>query len=261
MTFTDTHTHLYVEHFSEDRNQVIQAAVNAGIKKMVFPAIDSQYIEIQKETIAQFPKHCFAAAGVHPSSVKEDFEKELGIAEKELLTGKYIAVGEIGIDLYWDKTFKEQQIKAFDYQIKLAKKLKLPIIIHVRNAFDEAFEVVQANNDENLTGVFHSFTGTPEQAKQIIDFGGFKIGINGIVTFKNSELSKTVKEIPLEYIVLETDSPYLSPAPKRGKRNESKHLIYIAEKIADIYNTSLKKISDITEQNTRELYNDFKFKS
>jgi TatD DNase family protein len=258
MTFTDTHTHLYSEQFDGDRDECVKAAINAGIKRMVLPAIDSKYIEVQREMLERYPKNCFAAAGLHPSSVKEDFEQELKLAEEELASGKYIAVGETGIDLYWDTTYRNEQEEAFSRQIEWAKKYRIPIIIHVRNAFEEAFSIIKEQHDKNLSGVFHSFTGNAKQAKRICELESFKIGINGIVTFKNSDLDKSIKEIPLEYIVPETDSPYLSPSPKRGKRNESKHLIYIVEKIADIYGKSLDEISEISEKNAAELFNNFK---
>ncbi|MEA2041994.1 MAG: TatD family hydrolase [Bacteroidota bacterium] len=257
MQFTDTHTHLYTEQFEADREQAVKQAIEAGITRMVLPAIDSQYIKAQKDLAKAFPENIAMGAGLHPSSVRQNYKEELEIVKAEIESGKYIAVGEIGIDLYWDKTYKAEQTEAFDFQIKLAKKHKLPIIIHVRNAFDEVFEVVRQNNDEQLNGVFHSFTGSANQAKTIQEFGGFKIGINGIVTFKNSDLGDIVKTIPAEYIVLETDSPYLAPHPKRGKRNESKYLIYIAEKIAELYGISLEKLSSITEQNAAELYNNY----
>jgi TatD DNase family protein len=258
MTFTDTHTHLYSEQFDTDRDECVKAGINAGIKRMVLPAIDSKYIAIQKEMIEHYPDNCFAAAGLHPSSVKEDFEEELKLVKTELASGKYIAVGETGIDLYWDTTYRNEQEEAFRRQIELAKKYRIPIIIHVRNAFEEAYTIIKKLNDETLSGVFHSFTGNAEQAKRICELENFKLGINGIVTFKNSDLDKSIKDIPLEYIVPETDSPYLSPSPKRGKRNESKHLIHIVEKIADIYGKSLAEISDITEQNAAELFNNFR---
>ena len=221
---------------------------------MILPGINSSYIDIQNQLAKDYPENCFPATGLHPSDVKDDFLNEIQIVEEELKTRKYIAVGEIGIDLYWDKTFKEQQKDAFGQQINLAKKHKLPIIIHVREAFNEVFEIVDKLNDSNLSGIFHSFTGNSDQANKIIEYGGFKIGINGIVTFKNSGLDKVVQNIDMKHLVLETDSPYLSPVPVRGKRNESSHLIYIAEKIADLKNVSLEKIAEITNRNTIEIF-------
>ena len=254
MNLIDTHTHLYVSQFNEDRTEVINSAINSGVEKMIFPGINSSYIDIQNQLAKDFPENCFPAFGLHPSDVKDDFKKELKLVEAELKKGNSIAVGEIGIDLYWEKAFIEEQKQAFEQQIIWAKEYKIPIIIHVREAFNEVFEIVDKLNDENLTGIFHSFTGNIEQAKKIINYKGFKIGINGIVTFKNSGLSKVVSDIDMKYIVLETDAPYLSPTPKRGKRNESSHLIYIAKKIAEIKNISLEEVSIATNRNAYEVF-------
>ncbi len=254
MELIDTHTHLFVEKFDADRYKVIENAIASNINKMVLPGINSKYIALQKELAVRYPNICYPAVGLHPSDVKENYIEELKIVKENIKTGTFIAIGETGIDLYWDKTFKSQQFEAFEYQIELAKEFDLPIIIHVREAFEEVFKIIGKNNSNSLRGIFHSFTGTTEQAKQIIEFGGFKIGINGIVTFKNSGLDRTLSEIDMKHIVLETDSPYLSPAPKRGKRNESSHLIYIAQKLSDIYNLSISKISEITTKNAKEIF-------
>ncbi len=254
MTLIDTHTHLYVSQFDEDRNEVIKNAINSGITKMILPGINSTYINLQNQLAKTYFSNCYSAFGLHPCDVKEGFKEELKCVEIELKKGNAIAVGEIGIDLYWDKTFVKEQKIAFKQQIIWAKEYKLPIIIHVREAFNEVFEIIDKLNDENLTGVFHSFTGNIEQANKIINYKGFKIGINGIVTFKNSGLDKVVKEIPLQQIVLETDSPYLSPVPKRGKINESSYLIYIANKISEIKEISVEKIAEITNKNAKEIF-------
>ncbi len=254
MIFTDTHTHLYVSEFNGEKDEIIRRALDKGVEKMILPGINSSYIPAQKELAERFPENCFVAFGLHPSDVKNDFEKELETVKENLQNGNAVAVGEIGIDLYWDKTFAENQKTAFKKQVILAKEFDLPVIIHVREAFEEVFEIIDKLNDGKLTGIFHSFTGTLEQANKIIAYGGFKIGINGIVTFKNSGLEKTVKEIDLRHLVTETDSPYLSPVPKRGKRNESAHLIYIAEKIAEIKNISLNKLADATNKNAEEIF-------
>jgi len=254
MFLTDSHTHLYVTEFEGEKDEIIKRALDAGIKKMILPGINSSYIPAQIELAEKYPNSCFLAFGLHPSDVKEDFEQELEIVKDYLQKEDAVAAGEIGIDLYWDKTYAEQQKVAFEKQIIFAEELKLPIIIHVREAFKEVFEIIDKLNDENLSGIFHSFTGTVEQAKKIIDYKNFKIGINGIVTFKNSGLDKVVKEIALKHLVLETDSPYLSPVPKRGKRNESSHLTYIAEKIAEIKNVSLKELADVTNNNAEEIF-------
>ena len=256
MTLIDTHTHLFVNDFDTDRYEVVRNALENGIIKMVLPGINSSYIPAQIDLIEKFPKNCFLAFGLHPSDVKEDFENEINIVAEYLQKTNAVAVGEIGIDLYWDKTYVDRQKAAFEKQVILAKELKLPIIIHVREAFNEVFEVVDKLNDKNLTGIFHSFTGTKEEAQKIIDYGGFKIGINGIVTFKNSGLDKIVKNIDLQYLVLETDSPYLSPVPKRGKRNESANLIYVAEKISEIKGVSLEKLTEITNRNAATVFRD-----
>lgn len=254
MHFIDTHTHLFVSEFDDDRHQVIQDAIDAGIKKMILPGIHSSYTKVLMQTAESFPDNCYPASGLHPSDVDENFERELQHVEENLQTGQYIAVGEIGIDLYWDKTFIKEQQRAFEKQILFAKEFNLPIIIHVRESFNEIFKIVDKLNDNNLRGIFHSFTGTVEQAMKIIDYGGFKIGINGIVTFKNSGLDKTVSKIDIDHLVLETDSPYLSPVPKRGKRNESSHLKYIAQKISEIKNISLEELSHITNKNALEIF-------
>lgn len=254
MNFIDTHTHLFVKEFYNDRRKVIADAVQAGVKKMILPGINSSYIQIQNEIAEEFPNNCFIAVGLHPSDVTAEYEKELEIVESEIKTGKYIAVGEIGIDLYWNKTYESIQKMAFEKQILLAKKYKLPIIIHVRDSFNEVFEIVERHIGSDLTGIFHSFTGTLEQAEKIIRFQNFKIGINGIVTFKNSTITEVVKQIELKHIVLETDSPYLAPVPKRGKRNESSYLIHIAQKIADIKGVELNELAEITNKNAVEIF-------
>lgn len=252
--FIDTHTHLYLEKFDKDRRQVVERALRAGVEIMILPAIRSEYIDAQKQMAAEYPDNILLASGLHPSDVKEDFDMELQIVRAEIETGKYIAVGEIGIDLYWDKSFKEQQKIAYEQQIILAKEHNLPIIIHTRNAFPEVFEIVDKHADKNLSGVFHSFTGGVDEAEKIMRYGTFKIGINGIVTFKNSSLGKTVADIPLEFLLLETDAPFLAPVPKRGKRNESSYLPYTAEKIAGLKNISVEKLAEITRRNAFELF-------
>jgi len=254
MHFIDTHTHLFVGEFDKDRHEVIKNAIDSGVKKMILPGINASYTKVQSETVKAFPENCFPTTGLHPSDVKNDFEEELSHVELNLNSDNYIAIGEIGIDLYWDKSFKEQQQIVFEKQVILAKKHKLPIIIHVRDSFNEVFKITDKHNDEDLRGIFHSFTGTGYDAEKIINYGGFKIGINGIVTFKNSGLDKIVKGIETDHLVLETDSPYLSPVPKRGKRNESSYLVYIAEKISEIKNIPLQELSEITNNNAVEIF-------
>jgi TatD DNase family protein len=254
MNFTDTHTHLFAKEFDSDRNQVIENAIKSGITKMILPCIKSSDIEILNKLAKEYPKNIFPSVGLHPSEVKENFEEELSIIFDSAKLENYIAIGETGIDLYWDKTFIDIQKISFEKQIIFAKEMKLPIIIHVREAFDEVFEIVDKHHNENLFGVFHSFTGNINEAKHICEYGNFKMGINGIVTFKKSGLDKIISEIDINKIILETDSPYLSPSPKRGMRNESSHIIYIAEKIAENKNIDLKELSEITNKNAIELF-------
>jgi TatD DNase family protein len=207
------------------------------------------------EVCGEFPENCFPMMGLHPCDVNEDnIEGELLHVKQELAKGKYIAVGEIGLDLYWDKTKLEIQKKAFIYQIELAKKYKLPIAIHVRDSFSEAIEIIEKLNDENLSGVFHCFTGIVEDAQRVINLGDFYLGIGGVLTFKNSGLDKTIATINLQHLILETDAPYLTPAPFRGKRNESKYIVNIAEKLAEAHQISLEKVAEITTENAKNLF-------
>jgi TatD DNase family protein len=254
MNLTDTHTHLYLSAFNNDIDKVIGRAVNNGITKMYLPNIDSGTLESMNKVASDFKDYCFPMIGLHPTSVKEDFEKELGIIENELGRGRYIAVGETGIDLYRDKTFVKEQIIAFERQVNFAREYNLPVVIHARNSFSELFTVLKEYRNSGLKGVFHAFTGTLEQADYIINELNFKLGIGGIVTFKNSGLDKVVKEINIENIVLETDSPFLAPVPKRGRRNESSYLIYIAEKISQIKNINQTEVAEITTQNAHIIF-------
>jgi len=254
MILTDTHTHLYAEEFKEDREAMIQRALDAGVSRMFLPNIDSTSIEDMMALAAQFPENCFPMMGLHPCSVKSDFEKELQLVEEWYHKRKFCAVGEIGIDLYWDKTFAKEQEIAFRRQIALAKKLEIPIVIHCRESFEEIYTIVRELNDKKLRGIFHCFTGSFEEAQKIIALGGFKMGIGGVLTFKNSKLGEVVSQIDLKYLVLETDSPYLTPTPFRGKRNESAYIIYIAKKLAGLHNISLEEVASITTENSREIY-------
>ncbi|MEJ4089757.1 TatD family hydrolase [Galbibacter orientalis] len=253
MILTDTHTHLYSEAFDEDRDAMIQRALDAGIERFFIPAIDSTYTQAMLELEKAYPKNVFLMTGLHPTHVKENYKEELKHIEELLARRSFYAIGEIGIDLYWDKTFLKQQQEAFKYQIQLAKKYKLPIIIHCRDAFDEVFEVLESEKGEDLFGIFHCFTGTLEQAKRAISYN-MKLGIGGVVTFKNGKIDTFLNEIPLTEIVLETDAPYLAPTPYRGKRNESLYLTEVAGKLVDIYNTSLKEIVTITTNNSKEVF-------
>lgn len=254
MFLIDTHAHLFLEQFNEDREQVIQNALEKGVKKIFLPDIDSSTSSSVIEMAKKYPDICFPMIALHPTSVKENFKDELKHVEYMLENEKYYGIGETGIDLYWDKTFLKEQIEAFRFQINLAKKMALPLIIHARDSFNEIFSVIDELNDENLKGIFHSFTGNKEHVSKILSYKGFKIGIGGIITFKNSKLPEVVKEIDLEHLVLETDSPYLAPTPKRGKRNESAYLIYIAEKIAEIHNVDIQTVANITTENAKILF-------
>ena len=250
---TDTHTHLYSDAFSEDRSQMMQRAFNLGIKRFFIPAIDSTYTEAMYALEKEYPENVFLMMGLHPTSVKDNFEEELAHVSGQFKKRSFYAVGEIGIDLYWDKSTLEIQKIAFKNQIQLAKKYKLPIVIHCRDAFDEIFEVLETEKGEDLFGIFHCFTGTFEQAQQAISFN-MKLGIGGVVTFKNGKIDTFLNQIPLNHIVLETDSPYLAPAPFRGKRNESSYLALVCKKLSEIYNVSEEEIARITTENSKAIF-------
>lgn len=250
---TDTHTHLYSEAFAEDRNHMMQRAFDAGIDRFFIPAIDSGYTEAMYALEAAYPKNVFLMMGLHPTSVKENFEEELAHVEAQFKRRSFFAVGEIGIDLYWDKSTLGIQKIAFKRQIQLAKKYKLPIVIHCRDAFDEIFEVLETEKSDNLFGIFHCFTGTFEQAQRAISFN-MKLGIGGVVTFQNGKIDTFLDQIPLKHIVLETDSPYLAPAPFRGKRNESSYLALICKKLSEIYNISEEELARVTTENSKNIF-------
>jgi TatD DNase family protein len=255
MIFIDTHTHLFSPSFNEDRTDAVQRAINAGVDKLLLPNIDIESISAMYDLCNQFPNNCFPMMGLHPGSVDENWERNLEVIKEHLFTRNNLAVGEIGMDLYWDKTFQDAQAQAFRQQISWAKELKLPIIIHAREAFEEIFDIVDELNDDNLRGIFHCFTGTLEQARKIQEYGGFMLGLGGVLTYKKSGLDEVVKDIPIDMIVLETDSPYLPPTPHRGKRNESAYLIHIAEKLADIKQMKLTEVADLTTANARQMFN------
>ena len=253
MYLIDTHTHLYVDAFDTDQKEVIERAMAVGVNYFIIPAIDSSYIKRMYALEKRYPKHVSLMAGLHPCHVKENMEEELEKVFTQLKTRSFCAIGEIGIDLYWDKSLLKQQQKAFSKQIEWAKQYELPIVIHCREAFDQVFEVLDQHRSPKLFGVFHCFTGTLIQAKQAIDLN-FKLGIGGVVTYKNGKIDKFLHELPLESIVLETDSPYLSPKPHRGKRNESKYILNIAQKLSEIYNIDIKKIAEHTTRNAKKLF-------
>ncbi|KJD35177.1 hydrolase TatD [Tamlana sedimentorum] len=253
MIITDTHTHLYSEAFDEDRTEMINRAINSGVSRFFIPAIDSTYTQSMLQLENDFPEHIFLMMGLHPTHVKEDYKKELKHVEDMLASRKFYAVGEIGIDLYWDKSTLAIQQDAFKHQIKLAKKYKLPIVIHCREAFNEVFEVLEEEKGGDLFGIFHCFTGSLEQAEQAISYN-MKLGIGGVATFKNGKIDKFLNQIDLKHIVLETDAPYLAPTPFRGKRNESAYIIQVLEKMATIYNMSLEKLAEITTENSKMVF-------
>ena len=255
MTLIDTHTHLYSSEFDEDRTDIIKEAVALGVEKFFLPNIDLDSISGMLALQKAFPKHCYPMLGLHPCSVDENYIEVLKTIESKIDSTNIIAIGEIGIDLYWDKAFIQQQIEAFKIQINWAKKHKLPIVIHVRAAFDEVFAVLDDLNDDDLRGVFHCFTGNIQQAKKAISYGGFKLGIGGVVTFKNGGLDKVLNQIELQHLVLETDAPYLAPTPFRGKRNSSTYLPLIAQKLADIYDVAVEYIAESTSKNAMTLFN------
>lgn len=254
MIFTDTHTHLYSDAFDQDRKETINRAIQNGVTRFFIPAIDSSYAQKMYDLEDEFPQHVFLMIGLHPTDVKADtYLKELAFVQEQLENRKFYAIGEIGIDLYWDKSTLEIQKQAFQKQIQIAKKYDLPINIHCRDAFDEVFEVLELEKDDKLRGIFHCFTGDLQQAQKAISYN-LKLGIGGVCTFKNGKIDQFLNKIPLQQIVLETDSPYLAPVPFRGKRNESAYIVNIAEKLSDIYNVSLKEIADQTTANSKAVF-------
>lgn len=250
---TDTHTHLYSELFDEDRNKMINRALQEGVSRFFVPAIDSSYTEKMFDLQKNHPNNVFLMNGLHPCSVNADYEKELTHTEQLMKKHRFYAIGEIGIDLYWDKTFFKEQQRAFVWQIRLAKKHQLPIVIHCREAFDEIFEILEEEKSPDLRGIFHCFTGDEAQAWKVISYG-MTLGIGGVVTFRNGKIDQFLQNIPLKYIVLETDSPYLAPVPYRGKRNESAYIVKVIDKLSEIYNRPKQEIIEITTQNSKEIF-------
>tara|TARA_B110000438_G_C15609456_1_gene561585 strand:- start:35 stop:802 length:768 start_codon:yes stop_codon:yes gene_type:complete len=250
----DTHTHLYIEDFDQDRDDQIELCIKNGVHKFFLPAIDMSYTKRMLGLKAKYPKNIFLMSGLHPTHVKEDYKNELKHVEQNLKNGSFCAVGEIGIDLYWDKTNLSKQQEVFNQQIIWAKEYDLPIVIHCRDAFDEVFDVLENHKSDKLRGIFHCFTGDLDQAKRAIGFN-MKLGIGGVITFKNGKIDKFIKEIPIESIVLETDSPYLAPVPYRGKRNESNYLPIIAKKVAECYDLPIEFIANKTSESAKLIFN------
>lgn len=253
MIFTDTHTHLYSSQFQDDRNEMMQRAKEAGVTRLFVPSIDSTYTQKMYDLEAQYPENIFLMMGLHPCYVKENYLEELAHVETELARRKFYAVGEIGMDLFWDKSFLKEQQHAFQHQIQLAKKYQLGINIHCRDAFDETFEVLESEKATDLFGIFHCFTGDLEQAERAISLG-MKLGIGGVATFKNGKIDQFLNEIDLQHIVLETDSPYLAPLPHRGKRNESSYITLVAQKLSEIYSLPIEEIARITTENSKAIF-------
>ena len=249
----DTHTHLYSEEFDKDRAEMIARAKAAGVTRCFIPAIDSSYTERMFQLKNEYPDYVFLMNGLHPCNVKENYKEELTHVENLMPTHSFCAIGEIGIDLYWDKTFLKEQQEAFAWQIQLAKKHQLPIVIHCREAFEEVFEVLESEKGADLFGIFHCFSGREAQAHRAIGYG-LHLGIGGVVTFKNGNIDKFLRNIDLQHIVLETDSPYLAPVPYRGKRNESAYIVQVAEKLSDIYELPVDEIKRITTENATKIF-------
>jgi TatD DNase family protein len=250
----DTHSHLYLPQFDEDRAYMLARAKAAGVEKILLPNIDLDSIGPMLDLCRMNPDLCIPMMGLHPCDVKENFLEVLPHMRAHFETGNFIAVGEIGIDLYWDKTTLPVQVEAFEIQINWAKDLGLPIVIHARDAFDEIFEVLDRIHDARLRGVFHCFTGTADHARKIMDYGNFYMGIGGVLTYEKSGLDAVVKDIPMDYLMLETDSPFLSPKPYRGKRNESAYVKFVAEKLAGIKGLSLQEVAQATSNNADNLF-------
>lgn len=250
---TDTHAHLYLKDFSADIDAVMDRCRQHGVGEIFLPAIDRSEHEPLLELEARFPDLCRAMMGLHPCSVKEDMDEELRIVEDHLKQRSFRAIGETGLDYYWDLTYKQQQIEAFEQQIRWAKEYAVPIVIHSRNSIDDCIALIEKHHDAQLRGVFHCFSGTPEQAERIMKLG-FYMGIGGVITYKKSGLSQVVEKIPMNYLVLETDAPYLTPVPFRGKRNESSYLTYIAEAVAQAKGLTLQEVDEATTRNAQKLF-------
>jgi len=253
MHFIDTHAHVYAEELTGSMDRIIQNSIKAGVSKMLMPAIDSTTLDAMLKVEAQFPAHCIAMMGLHPCYVKENYKEELKLVEDCIVKRKFIAIGEIGLDFYWDKTFVKEQQLVFETQMQWALDLQLPIAIHTRNAMGETIEAVKPFAKKGLRGVFHCFSGSKESAEQIIGMG-FHLGLGGVLTYKNAGVAEAIKDIPMEYLVLETDAPYLAPVPYRGKTNEPAYMLEVAKKLAEIKSMPLHEIAAITTSNAEKLF-------
>jgi len=253
MVLIDTHSHLYAEEFDQDRAEAVKRAIDAGVETILLPNIDSTSIAGMMQLASDFPKNCFPMMGIHPTSVKENYSEELAIVEEQLKKHQFLAVGEIGLDLYWDQTYLNEQKIVLKKQFELAKQYQLPVVIHQRNAFEEMKRFLEETDLTGITGVFHCFTGTVEEA-QYVTSKGFLLGIGGVLTYKKSDLPEVVKAIGLEHLILETDSPYLAPVPMRGKRNESAYVVHVAQRLADLLEMPVDKVAEATTANARRLF-------
>ncbi|MDG1842240.1 MAG: TatD family hydrolase [Crocinitomicaceae bacterium] len=251
----DTHSHLYAKEFQNDFLEVLDRAKENKVAKILLPNIDMDSISLMEDICQKHPDMFYPMMGLHPCSINNDWESQFAPIEKLLREKPYIALGEIGIDLYWDKTFLEEQKKAFSVQLKLANELNLPVVIHARDSFTEIFEVLDTLNLKKLSGVFHCFTGRLQEVEKINSYTNFYFGIGGVLTYKNSGLSDVLKHIPLNKLILETDSPYLPPVPYRGKRNESSYIVHVAQKVSEVLDIPLLEIEKLTTKNAAELFN------
>ena len=251
--YTDSHTHLYLDAFSDDRSEMVQRAVDTGVTRMFLPNIDSTTTGPMFAMAGDYPGICFPMMGLHPTSVKDNYLEELGRIEQQLDQPGIIGIGETGMDLYWDKTFVREQEAVFKTQIGWAKERGLPLVVHARDSFREIFAVLDETGTDGLRGVFHSFTGGTAELDKALSYG-FMIGINGIVTFKNSDLGEVVRSIPPDRLLLETDAPFLAPVPRRGRRNESSYLVHIASKVGEIYNLTAEESGAVTSRNAESLF-------
>lgn len=253
MNFIDTHTHLYLDEFDADRRETVEAAIAAGVDKLMLPNIDSASVHPMLSLCEAFPDHCFPMIGLHPTSVKENYMDELAAMECWLLDRKFYGIGECGIDLYWDKTFYQEQEYVFRHHIDLALAYDLPLIVHIRESFNDVIRILKDVNKPDLRGIFHCFSGSVEQARQATGLG-FSLGLGGVITFKNNKMQETLKQVDLKHLVLETDAPFLAPVPYRGKRNEPAYIPLIAEKVAGIKGISLQEVSEATTSNALKLF-------
>jgi TatD DNase family protein len=250
----DTHAHLYSEEFDADRDAALRRAVENGVAQLIIPSTDMSDFDAMMKLCNDYPNICFPAVGLHPTSVKDDYERELAFVEKQLDSNRFVAVGEIGIDCYWSVDYIVQQRDAFERQLKLAEQRNLPVIIHARDSFAEIFSILDRIHNPNIKGVFHGFSGTRDDYLKIKEYGAFKIGVGGVITFKNSKLSQVLELVPVTDILLETDAPYLTPHPYRGKRNESSYIPIIAQKIAELKNISVEEVDKITSANAKTMF-------